>query len=110
LNGKRVFIEAPPNSGSLYFNYKKTFSIVLMALVDAKYKFTAVDIGAYGKSSDGGIFSSLKMVKAFEKNKFNILNGRALPETREILLYVMIGDGGISFKKLYTIPRHTNSQ
>lgn len=43
-----------------------------MALVDAKYKFIAVDIGAYGKSSDGGIFSGSKMGKAFEKNKFNV--------------------------------------
>lgn len=47
IDGKHVNIRAPWNSGSLYFNYKKYFSTVLLAVVDAKYKFIIVDIGAY---------------------------------------------------------------
>lgn len=56
LDGKHVRVRCPNKSGSLYYNYKDFFSIVLMALVGPTYKFMAVDIGSFGREGDSGSF------------------------------------------------------
>jgi len=44
IDGKHVVINKPYHSGSLYFNYRKMCSLVLMAVVDAECKFIMVDV------------------------------------------------------------------
>ncbi|GFT41504.1 DDE Tnp4 domain-containing protein [Trichonephila clavipes] len=56
IDGKHIRIKAPKNSGSLFYNYKDYHSMVMLAVVDADCKFTAVDVGSYGREGDAGIF------------------------------------------------------
>jgi len=42
---------------------------VLLALVDAEYRFIAADISQYGSSSDGGVFNHSATGEALHQNK-----------------------------------------
>ena len=61
VTGKHIAIKCPKNGGSLYYSYKGSHSTVLMALVDADYKFIWVDIRANGSASEAAMFNHSEM-------------------------------------------------
>ena len=57
LDGKHIAMKMTKKSGSDYNKCKGFFSLVLLALVDAKYRFLLIDCGSSGSSSDAQIFN-----------------------------------------------------
>ncbi|XP_031350493.1 protein ALP1-like [Photinus pyralis] len=99
LDGKHVRIKCPAHSGSMFYNYKSYFSIVLQGLVDGHYRFISIDVGGYGKQSDGGTFSASTLSKLLENNKLGIPSHRKLPSSDYTLPYVFIADEAYPLKE-----------
>lgn len=104
IDGKHVIVKAPANSGSLYFNYKHTHSIVLMALADANYKFTYINVGAPGRDADGGVYLNCSLSQALENNTMNIPHAKPLPGRRTPVPYVVIADDAFALKSYMIKP------
>ena len=49
-----IVMRSPPNSHSLFFNYKEFLSIVLMTLLDADYHFIYINVENYRNNGDSG--------------------------------------------------------
>ena len=101
IDGKHVVIQAPDGTGSLFFNYKKSFSIVLLAVCNARYEFTLVDIGEAGRKSDSGIYITSPIGSAIDENLLNYPTEEIkIPGYREDITfpYTFLADGEFSLK------------
>lgn len=92
LDGKHVVLQSPINSGSEYFNYKSTFSIVLFAVVDANYNFLYANAGCQGRISDGGVFKQSQLYKKLEQNSLCFPEAEPLNGRQTDVPYFFIGD------------------
>lgn len=109
IDGKHVLIQAPHNSGSYYFNYKKQHSVVLMAIVDATYKFLIVTVGTNGRVSDGGVFKA-SGVADFIKTAATGLEKTPLPGRRLCVPHVFVADDAFPLQPHIMKPYPYNSQ
>ncbi|KAJ4934991.1 hypothetical protein JOQ06_007770 [Pogonophryne albipinna] len=100
IDGKHIVIQAPPRSGSQYFNYKKTFSIVLLALVDADYRFRVIQVGDFGRTSDGGVYAGSVLGKGMETKTLHVPTSTSLPGAAHLgeMPFVMVGDAAFPLK------------
>lgn len=63
-----------------------------MALCDANYCFTVVDIGAKGRQSDGGIFRQSEFGKMLLTDSLNLPEPVPIVEGEEAVPYFIVGD------------------
>ena len=92
IDGKHIRIQNPAHAGSMYHTYKQFFLIVLQGLADAKCKFITIDVGAYGRQSDGGIFQESSLGRCLENGDIDIPPPKVLSNSNEVLPYVLLGD------------------
>ena len=104
MDGKHILIKPPPNSGSFYFNYKHNFSIVLLAVVDANYKFLYVDIGCNGRVSDGGVFKNSALFSGLENNTLNIPTPKPILQQHKAIPYMIVADDAFPLKNYIQKP------
>lgn len=75
LDGKHFAIKCPNNSGSDCYNYKGFYSLLMLAVADASYRFIMVDIGAQGRFSDGSFFKKSPLETFFEEGALGLPSG-----------------------------------
>ncbi|KAL2092787.1 hypothetical protein ACEWY4_012585 [Coilia grayii] len=101
VDGKHVVLQAPGNSGSLFFNYKGTFSIILLAVVDADYLFRVVDVGGYGRTSDGGSLHNSAFGEGLRDGTLDLPQDAVIPgsEQRGPMPFVFVGDEAFPLRR-----------
>lgn len=100
IDGKHIRIQNFPHAGSMNFNYKKYYSIVLLAVVDVNLRFLFVDIGAYGKDCDSSILQNTEFWKKMVRGELNIPEARPItPEMRLKVPYVFVADSAFAINE-----------
>lgn len=100
VDGKHIRITCPFNSGSMYFNYKDYYSVVLMAVADSKYRFVFVNVGSYGKDCDSSIFKKSSLWKSIETDPQQLPEEKCLAGTESPKVpYFFVGDEAFGLHK-----------
>ncbi|XP_073765400.1 uncharacterized protein [Danio rerio] len=92
LDGKHIHIQPPKKTGSLFHNYKGRFSVLMMAAVDANYKFVYASVGTQGRVSDAGLFAHSDLRKAMDQGLLHFPQPEPLPNSNIVMPYMFVGD------------------
>lgn len=88
----------------MFFNYKQYFSLVLMAVADANYRFIMIDVGSYEKDCDGSVLRNTTFYQRLENGTLKLPNQNNLPDSNLIAPYVFIGDEAFPLRNYIMRP------
>ena len=98
LDGKHIEQRAS-GSGSYFYNYMGYHSQILMALVDAKYRFLYYDAGSNGRCNDASVFNQSSLGKLLHDGAMNFPDPAPLhPGRTEEVPYFIVGDDAFGLK------------
>ncbi|XP_063411178.1 putative nuclease HARBI1 [Mytilus trossulus] len=104
LDGKHIAIRCPSNTGSLFNNYKGFFSVFLLALVDADYKFLWIDIGGCGSMSDAQIYNNSELKECLEEETIGFPDPDPMPNDDKNVPYFILGDDAFGLRTYLMKP------
>ena len=71
IDGKHIGIDCPKNKlEQNIITTKDFFSMILLAVCDARYNFVLFDVGQYGSTNDSGALENSNFGKAFNQRLF----------------------------------------
>ncbi|XP_029288750.1 protein ALP1-like [Cottoperca gobio] len=88
----------------MYYNYKGFYSIVLMALVDADYKFIWADVGGMGLGSDAQFYNHCELKEGAENGTIGFPDPDPMPNGTQDVPYFWIGDNAFALRHYMMKP------
>lgn len=104
VDGKHFFLQPPPASGSHFFNYKKSHSVVLMAVAGPDYECLYSDVGTNGLVSDGGVWNKCSLLQSLADNTFPVPPPRPLPFGNTEMPCDFVGDDAFALRSFLMKP------
>ena len=101
VDGKHLVIQPPTDSGSHYYNYKHTHSVVLMAVAVPNCECLFADVGTNGRVADGGVWNKCSFLKC---SCLGVLDCKPLPFGQESMPYVVVADDAFALRSFVMKP------
>jgi len=106
IDGKHVVIQSSIHGGSEYYDYKGTFSIILMLLCDADYCVIYSNVDCQEGISDGGMFQHTSLFEKLENGTLHLPEPEPLPMRQKYVPYVFVNNDTLPLKENIMVPFH----